>query len=247
MFSLLEDEDLETVVGCMTKRTYEASDYVIKQGDSGHELYIVSQGQLTCRKRFKATDAEDTFLKIYKPGESFGELSLLYNVPRQASIIANGSCLLWALDRETFNNLVKDSVIKKKTHFRELLGEVKIFQKMDGSEMERLVDTVKVETHEADEYVCKEGDEGECLYIVDKGHLIAEKEIDGSVKQVFEYGPRAYFGEIALICETTRKASIKCTEKCSLLTVSRNEFNRLIGLDEDLLKDFTINKPSIMT
>lgn len=99
MFSLLEEEDLETVVGCMKKRTYERSDFVIKQGDSGNELYIVSEGELTCRKRFKPTDADETFLKNYKPGESFGELSLLYNVPRQASIIANESCLLWALDR----------------------------------------------------------------------------------------------------------------------------------------------------
>ena len=65
---------------------------------------------------------------------------------------------------------------------------------MDGSEMERLVDTVRVENHEANDYVCKEGDEGECLYIVDKGHLIAEKEIDGEVKQVFEYEPTSYFG-----------------------------------------------------
>ena len=42
MFSLLEDEDIETVVGCMRKRTYESSDFVIKQEDSGNELYIVS-------------------------------------------------------------------------------------------------------------------------------------------------------------------------------------------------------------
>ena len=53
--------------------------------------------------------------------------------------------------------------------------------------MERLVDAVKVETREAEDYVCREGDEGECLYIVDKGQLIAEKEIDGQVKKVFEY------------------------------------------------------------
>ena len=49
------------------------------------------------------------FLKIYEPGEAFGELALLYNAPRAASIKAKTDCLLWALDRNTFNHIVKDA------------------------------------------------------------------------------------------------------------------------------------------
>ena len=135
MFSSLEASDLETVVECMKKRTYENGDAVITQGDSGNELYIVSQGHLNCTKRFKENDPTETFLKVYNPGESFGELALLYHVPRQASIIANEPCLLWELDRETFNNLVKDAVVKKKKHIKTLLKEIKIFHKMEDSEI----------------------------------------------------------------------------------------------------------------
>lgn len=43
------------------------------------------------------------------PGDSFGELALLYNAPRAASIRAKTNCTLWALDRETFNNIVKEA------------------------------------------------------------------------------------------------------------------------------------------
>jgi len=53
-----------------------------------------------------------THLKIYYSGGSFGELSLLYNVPRAASITAIDDCVLYKLDRETFNNIVKDAAIK---------------------------------------------------------------------------------------------------------------------------------------
>jgi cAMP-dependent protein kinase regulator len=51
----------------------------------------------------------DTYLKTYEPGESFGELALLYNAPRAASIKAKTSTNLYELDRETFNNIVKDA------------------------------------------------------------------------------------------------------------------------------------------
>jgi CRP-like cAMP-binding protein len=41
----------------------------------------------------------------------FGELALLYNVPRAATITAIEKCVLWSLDRETFNNIVKDAAM----------------------------------------------------------------------------------------------------------------------------------------
>ena len=60
-------------------------------------MYVVESGELDCFKLF-AGNAEQTHLKIYKPGEAFGELALLYNAPRAATIIAKSDSLLWGLD-----------------------------------------------------------------------------------------------------------------------------------------------------
>jgi len=48
-------------------------------------------------------------LKTYKPGEAFGELALLYNAPRAATIKAKTESILFSLDRECFNHIVKGS------------------------------------------------------------------------------------------------------------------------------------------
>lgn len=86
---------------------------MIRQGDDGNELYVIDEGKLECYKKF-AGSAEEKLLKTYLPGESFGELALLYNAPRAASIKAITETTTFALDRATFNNIVKFSAIKKR-------------------------------------------------------------------------------------------------------------------------------------
>jgi cAMP-dependent protein kinase regulator len=48
-------------------------------------------------------------LKSYEPGDAFGELALLYNAPRAATIKSKTDSFLWVLDRNTFNYIVKDA------------------------------------------------------------------------------------------------------------------------------------------
>ena len=76
-------------------------------------MYVIDEGRLECYKRFAGLE-EEKLLKTYIPGESFGELALLYNAPRAATIKAIENVTTFALDRETFNNIVKFSAIKKR-------------------------------------------------------------------------------------------------------------------------------------
>lgn len=105
----------------MDERRYAQGETVIQQGDDGSELFVVESGTLSCSKVFKGnTDA--TFLKKYEAGEAFGELALLYNSPRAATIIADTESLLWCLDRETFNYIVKDASHKKREKYENFLA-----------------------------------------------------------------------------------------------------------------------------
>ena len=87
LFNSLEDKELKTVIDSFEEKKYKAGENVITQGDEGDVLYLVESGELDCEKVFKAGD-KPTYLKTYKPGESFGELALLYNAPRAATIRA---------------------------------------------------------------------------------------------------------------------------------------------------------------
>ena len=128
MFKALSQDELNIVMMAMQERHYNPQDIVIKQGDAGDGLFVVEEGQLDCSKMF---GTEEKYLKTYQPGEAFGELALLYNAPRAATIVAKTKVQLWELDRSTFNHIVKDSAVKKREKFESFLETVPILEGMD--------------------------------------------------------------------------------------------------------------------
>lgn len=92
-------------------------------------------------------------MKKYEPGEAFGELALLYNAPRAATIQADNESLLWCLDRETFNHIVKDSSRKRREKYENFLAQVKILESMDSYERSVLSDAFIEEKFKAGEFV----------------------------------------------------------------------------------------------
>ena len=156
MFSALDDKEKDIVINAMEERHAKAGEWVIKQGEDGDHLYVVDVGSLKCFKRFAKTDTEDKYLKTYVPGESFGELALLYNAPRAASIQAETNCVLFALDRECFNHIVKDAAMKKRQRYEDFLLKVELLQSMDPYERIKIADALKPETFKQGDYIMKQ-------------------------------------------------------------------------------------------
>jgi cAMP-dependent protein kinase regulator len=103
------------VIDAMEEKKFSEGETVITQGEDGDVLYVVDEGELDCYKRFgRKGEAEEKHLKVYLPGEAFGELALLYNAPRAATIRCKRDSTLFALDRLTFNNIVKDAAQKRR-------------------------------------------------------------------------------------------------------------------------------------
>jgi cAMP-dependent protein kinase regulator len=113
MFSGLDSKETEIVIMAMEEKRFKTGDVVIQQGDDGDYFYVIDEGQFDCTKMYKGK-TQPTFLKVYEPGESFGELALLYNAPRAASIIAKSDAICYALDRACFTNIVKEAACKKR-------------------------------------------------------------------------------------------------------------------------------------
>lgn len=173
-------------------------------------MYVVESGTLICTKVLKG-HVESTFLKEYNPGDGFGELALLYNAPRAATITAKSDCIVWRLDRDTFNHIVKEAASRKREKYVNFLASVKILQAMDPYERSQIADALKAESFVKDDTIINQGDIGGKFYFISEGEALALKTQDGVKKQVFEYKCGDYFGERALLTNEARAASILVT------------------------------------
>ena len=184
-------------------------------------------------------DGSETFLKIYSEGEMFGELALIYNCNRTATIttISEESCV-FSLDRQVFNHIISNNTLKRNEKHMKMLTKVPILKTLDHNEKSKILDACQhVEFCEGD-YVITEGEVGEEFYILLEGEAIATKVMSNckSTQVVKEYKAGDYFGERALMKNTTRAANIIAKSDIKCLALKREDFKHLLGPIEEILK-----------
>lgn len=226
-FKELSDDNLDIVIDAMKEEYFNKGDIIIKTGDEGSLMYFVDEGNLDCFKEVKTTskrnvieninnnkdgksDIKEVLIKEYHPGSSFGELALLYNTARAATIKASTDCKLWSLDRETFHFIFKKLNIDKENKFVGFLKQCTLFKDLSLKQLRQISDAIRVEFIAAENIIIKAGEEGEDFYILENGeaHATIIDEITGKHKVVKVYGSGEYFGELALINKKKRQANV---------------------------------------
>jgi CRP-like cAMP-binding protein len=86
---------------------FAPGDVVLKEGDPADRFYMIIKGEAEVTHR--ESDGGEVVLSRFGPGDYFGEIGLLNDAPRQATVMARTPLEVMALDRETFARLMKSS------------------------------------------------------------------------------------------------------------------------------------------
>jgi cAMP-dependent protein kinase regulator len=230
IFESVDDVNLTVLIKAMHKVELKADQKIINEGDNGDFLFCVDEGELICFKEAKPTEV----LKTCVGGDIFGELALLYNCPRAASVSAKVPCVLWKLDRETFNHISSTAAESKRKRLTTFLSKVPLLESFSDADLSSLSDVMILTKVESGKDIVSQGDDGDVFYIVEEGSAVAVK--DG--KEVMSYAPGDYFGELALLSSKAgkRAATVKASSDCRLVSIKRVEFKRLLGNLETVLQ-----------
>ncbi|KAE8151000.1 cyclic nucleotide-binding-like protein [Aspergillus avenaceus] len=241
LFSHLDDDQFKTVVDALVEKPIPAKDIkVISQGDAGDYFYIVEDGHFDVYIHPSGSvqsgpDGMGNKAGSIGPGGSFGELALMYNAPRAATIVSTDSkSTLWALDRITFRRILMDSAFQRRRMYEAFLEEVPLLSSLKPYERSKIADALDTMKYPAGSTIITEGDPGDAFYLLESGEAEAFKsEVDEPVKF---YKRGDYFGELALLDDKPRAASIIAKTEVKVAKLGRDGFKRLLGPVEEIMR-----------
>ncbi|KAI8647583.1 cAMP dependent protein kinase regulatory subunit [Parasitella parasitica] len=240
LYKTLEEDQRQDVIDCMEEKRFRKGDVVIEQGAVGDFFYIVSSGTLDCY-------VDNTLVTRYERSGNFGELALMYNAPRAATIKATSDVILWALDRVSFRSILMDHNSKKRLMHEEFLKGVPLFQSLELAEMHKIADALEPVSFHDKEVVLNQGDAGENFYLIERGHALFYKtENGGQFQLVNEMKHGDYFGELALLTDKPRAATVVAKGDLKCVTLGKAAFTRLLGPVMDILKRNSVNYHAIL-
>lgn len=129
LFSQLNAKQLRIIVNSMEKKHFDVGENIITQNEYGDYFYILEQGTCDCFvKPANAKAGENGIMvKQFDGGECFGELALMYNRPRGATVQATSPCTCWCLDRVTFRRTLLTEEGFRQRAFEQFLKRVPLF------------------------------------------------------------------------------------------------------------------------
>lgn len=183
------------------------------------------------------------------PGGSFGELALMYNAPRAATVVSTEKdSTLWALDRVTFRRILMDSAFQRRRMYESFLEEVPLLSTLTLYERSKIADALDTKKFAPGQTIIKEGDPGEAFFILESGEAEVYKNETGD-KVLKNYQKGDYFGELALLDDKPRAASVLAKKdggEVKVAYLGKQGFQRLLGPVEGIMRrnDYSVSANS---
>lgn len=236
LFKNVAVEQLNEVLDAMFERKVQPGDHVIDQGDDGDNFYVIDKGIFDI---YVKIDGNDKLVGAYNGKGSFGELALMYNTPRAATIVATSEGILWALDRNTFRRILLKAAAKKRKIHEKLLEQVPMLKEVTDYEIMNLADALQSRTFKDGDCVIQQGDEADCMFFVESGVAsIRIRNQDDPTEEVelTQCTKGGYFGELALVTHKPRAASVYAVGDLITAVLDVHAFERLLGPCMDIMK-----------
>ena len=165
--------------------------------------------------------------KIFGPWESFGDISFYNGKKRLETMIAKENVELYAIDSQSFRELLKrnnEMILKEKYNF---LNNISIFESLDKISKYNVAQKLKKKEFPANTKIIKRGEVGDTLYIIKEG--IVSCKI--GVKEIRKLSNNDVFGQNALLVEEKRGADIITLQKCICYEISKNDLKEALSED----------------
>ena len=225
IFAALSQEQLEEVLSKMIFVRVPAEQFLFKQHSIAKFFFVIEKGEVDIL-------IEGVRVKEMGPKSLIGDLALLYNTPRTASVQAISECRLWALDGAEFKS--KLVALKRAQYLQssEFVNRIEVFAKLTPEQRERLASEMLLESYASGTAIVSQGDDATAMFVVRSGKV----EIIRDDKFVTFLEADSYFGENAFAEQIAkRSATVRAVGPVQCFSISRGVLKDLFGHDVNVV------------
>lgn len=113
-FVAVDSSELDAVVSAFFEVQVKAGEVIIRQGEDGDNFYIVDEGKCEV---FVSQEDRNRLVSSLQRGDYFGELALMYNCPRAATVNMKMDGCLFALRQEVFQHILRSSAQDRRSQY----------------------------------------------------------------------------------------------------------------------------------
>lgn len=226
----MDSERKELVIDAMEPASYEKDSFIIREDEEGSEIYVSDEGVFDVIKN-------NEIINTFGTGMLFGELAILYNAKRFASIKASTKAKVWKIDRTKFRTIMVIFGNKEREENLNFLRSVSLLRDLPEDVLLKVVDLLKRVFFPTNTCIVKQGNVGNDFFII-RGGSVTIKKYNEETKEERIVGRRRrgeYFGEQALINADRRMASVYADERgTECLKLDRKSFISYLGTIPEL-------------
>jgi cGMP-dependent protein kinase len=219
IFNSLNDENRMNLIESMKFFRLTANEVVFEQNQPAMHFFVLASGRLDVIINGRTVN-------VIKPGEGFGELALLHDTPRSATIKTVEPCSLWAVDRISFREMLQSVNAQNYAENKAFVDSIALFSMLTENQKEALLNSLATHKFSMGQRIVNEGDPGDLFYIIKDGTVSCTKEGN----EVRRLTKGEFFGEQALLYASNRTATVTAVGgevKC--LSIGRVDLVQVLG------------------
>ena len=227
-FDDLDEDVLSDIAGRVEIVSVGDGQAVFRRGDEADAFFVVRSGTI----RIEDEDREhgDTIvLTTLGRGDAFGELGLLGSAPRAATARAVGRTTLFRVDKPSFDRLLADDItaptFAPTMQAYAELRTLPVFRGLSTADLALVLDHGSWVSVAPGEIMIEQGEPGDAFYAIGTGQ--ADVVRDGVM--VASLGPGEYFGEVALLTDEPRNATVSAHTPSRVFRLDREGFTQVVA------------------
>jgi len=236
LLSGLSGDELEAFIDSLQLRHVDAEELIFREGDHGNYLYLIGMGNVLLRA--KDSQGRKRVFSHLCEGDFFGEYAFMSRAPHSDEAIAETDCSVLMIDRVTFDEWVEkypgiQSTIEdfyRQRVLARVLAITPVFEGVPTDARLALADHFKLRTFEQGGVVIREGEAGDTFYLIRSGSVDLSTSgmgKDGDQVVLGKMGEGDFFGEVALLTDKPRTATVVAREKAELMELARADFDQI--------------------